>query len=129
MSLTIIIGLPGSGKSNYARLQKDLVLHDDFIFNYYNGSLLKDLKTKTNVCVVDPRLCIKQTFDKYITEWCKLVKMSDIYLILYENNPIQCMENSPHRKKDILWLSENYEIEKYKTYNYEIKKVFSLQHK
>ena len=123
----IIIGLPCSGKSHLCdNFEKEgYKIYDDFISHFYNGNLIKDLENKINICVADPRLCDFKIFEKFIC-YFKSPK-----LILYENNPEQCLQNLKNRErkigisKSIHILSNVYNLDNYKKYNYLIIPVFN----
>lgn len=91
MSLIIIVGLCGSGKSYYSKQFNNYKIYDDFISTFYNGNLLYDLEYKNKVCVIDPRLCKKDVFEKYIAIFQKYT--DNISLILFENNLNSCAQN------------------------------------
>jgi len=122
----IIIGLPCSGKSHLCDKYKKegYKIYDDFISHFYNGNLIQDLNNKIKVCVADPRLCNFETFTKFI----KYFESSKI--ILYENNPKQCLQNLKNRErkigitKSIHILSNVYNTDNYKEYDYLIIPVF-----
>lgn len=125
MSLIIIIGLCGSGKSYYAR-SLDCKIYDDFISSFYNGNLLYDLKYGNNVCAIDPRLCKKDTFDKYITIFQKYT--NNISLVLFENDSETCNKNVIERndgRQGIIetnnYLTLQYNLDNYKNFVYSIK--------
>lgn len=135
--LIIIIGLPGSGKTSYIKnnkIFKDFIIHDDFISNFFNGELMRDLKTNNNICVSDPRLCNIQMFNKYIEIFQEVIKdKSQIKLLLFENDKNKCLFNAKLRNqknkkvdKTIELLSEIYNLENYKIldYSYEILSVY-----
>ncbi len=120
MKLIIIIGIPLSGKTEYSKTIKDCIVYDDFITTFYNGNVIKSLINKDNVCVIDPRLCIPRIFDQYIKRFELYVDRDDIELIVFENDPIQCIKNIGLRSTNILlWTttiqsySKSYKVEKY----------------
>lgn len=126
--LIIIIGLPGSGKTSYIKKNeffKDFIFHDDFISNFFNGELMRDLKTSDkNICIADPRLCNIQMFNKYIEIFQEVIKdKSQIKLLLFENDKNKCLINAKLRKnkkvdKTIELLSEIYNLDNYKHIDY-----------
>lgn len=122
MSLIMIIGLCGSGKSYYAKQLENYIIYDDFITTFYNGNLLYDLQNGKNVCAIDPRLCRKQLFDKYITIFEKYC--NNISLVLFENDPVTCLDNSNKRNDGRRGIAEtnncltlHYNLDNYKGYN------------
>lgn len=96
--LIIIIGLPASGKTTYYEtyLKNDYKFHDDFISNIYDGSLIKDLKDRTNICITDPRLCNYTRFKNFMDEIYMYLK-SNIRLILFKNDLELSLSNSIKR--------------------------------
>jgi hypothetical protein len=126
--IIIIIGLPASGKTTYfknnKKLFKDYIFHDDFISNFFNGELINDINSGNNVCICDPRLCNIQIFNKYIN----IIKDNKIKLLLFENNKEKCLINAKSRNKKVYktieLLSEIYDINNYKNYDYDIIQVY-----
>lgn len=125
--LIIIIGLPCSGKTTYAvNMYADYIYYDDFITRFVDYKLMNDIINGKKVCISDPRLCIKSTFDKYMEIFQSYVNKSDIKLILYENNPNQCLINDVFRHQTsirtknvniaIIEFSKKYDPEIYKIY-------------
>ena len=125
MSLIILIGLPGSGKTTYCKelAYKNYMIHDDFITKFFDGSAiasLEKIKLGVNVCLSDPRLCLPDIFNRYIATILKYVDRTLIQLVLYENNPEQCIENIEgrgHRHK-IIDTIQKYSAY-YDLYNYQ----------
>lgn len=87
----IVIGLPLSGKTTWAQnYLSNHVIYDDFITYYYNGNV----KSKSPICIIDPRLCIPDIFLKYITTMVEYYGPDNIQLIMFENNPTLCLANT-----------------------------------
>lgn len=128
MSVLIVIGLPGSGKSHYSVDLKDYIVYDDCLFSFYDGKALTDIKKGRNVCLNDPRLCDFLSFERLI-EKIK-VFTGDISLVLFTNNPEQCLKNTHNRdnkrgiSKSILQYSKIYNLENYKQYKHVILPVY-----
>lgn len=107
----LIIGLPGSGKTTYAKtlLDSDSVLIDDpKIFS----EIVSSLGAK-KIVIVDPHLCtsLNREVAKDMLEKLDLV-VEEIY---FENNPKQCLINAEKRgtknvKADIEYFSKRYFI-------------------
>jgi predicted kinase len=146
MKILIIIGLPGSGKTNLVNNITnnitdnitdnitnnitDYIIFDDFISLFYTGEIIKSIKSGKNICLIDPRLCMYEIFKKYIEIIQKYD--TDIFLILFENNPSQCLKNVNKRcdsKKDIdrtiIKYSQCYLLDNYNNYNSIILPVWS----
>lgn len=127
----IIIGLPGSGKSMYSKtLSYEYEIYDDFIFNFFDGKVINSLKTNNKICLIDPRLCIINVFNKYIKKILKYVSKNDIKLILYENNINSCINNIKIRgnynivKDNLENFSNLYNINYYISYKHIIFTVY-----
>lgn len=93
MSLTILIGLPGSGKSYTIAQQRFDQVYDDFISDFYNGHVIDALQKGRKISVADPRLCDFTIFSRYLNIFEQFIDPSHIRLILFENNPQQCLIN------------------------------------
>src|SRR5205085_12093856 len=94
----IIIGLPGCGKTTYSQHLNDYIIFDDFINKFYDGFAIKAIQLGKSICLIDPRLCINNIFCKYIREIEKYIERENIKLVLFENNPDQCLRNIKSRK-------------------------------
>ncbi len=125
--IVIIIGLCGSGKSTLStKYQKDYIICDDFISKFYNGQTMARIIEGKRVCLIDPRLSIFTIFEKYIKIIEKHVCRNNIQLILFENDPQQCLINITHRPKlpkieeTIIKYSEKYLLTNYYQWQYKI---------
>lgn len=127
--LIVIIGLCGSGKSSLCYKYNTHVIFDDFITHFYNGKLIDTIKEGNKVCIADPRLCIYKTFTRYI----KQIELytTNIELILFENNPTQCLINIGNRndgrkgiENTIMKYSELYNLANYWDYKHKIISVW-----
>jgi hypothetical protein len=119
----IIIGLPGSGKTEYAiRNFPHHILFDDFVADYYTGDVSAALIDDKPVCLTDPRLCIPHIFDEYIDTIENYVDRADIQLVLFENNPIACKLNKIRVEIDI--FSKMYDLTHYKRWAHTILSVY-----
>ncbi len=117
VSITFIIGLPGSGKTSYASLNMKndkSTIFDDFITLFATGEItriLKDKSTKiSNVVLIDPRLCKVTEFIKFYSYVKQFVTIESIYVIFFENDPQKCVFNKPNLKTTIMDFSEKYMI-------------------
>jgi hypothetical protein len=98
--LLIVIGLPGSGKSTYCSYFKDRLIIDDFLNTMFNGDLIKYLKEGKKIIINDPRLCIKKTFLRTMTQLERLLDRKDICLFLMLVGIDQCRLNIMRRHED-----------------------------
>ena len=94
--MIIIIGLPGSGKSNLIK-KMNIKYYDDFISNFFNGELINDLNDNIEICITDPRLCNKEIFIRYMNIIEEVIDKSQISLILYKNDKERCLNNIKNR--------------------------------
>lgn len=113
---TLIIGLPGSGKTTLAKsllarslLERDSVLIDD---PKHFSEIANAVRAK-HLIVVDPHLCIALN---YLTAELMLTNLGfSIERIYFENNPKQCLINAQKRgtkkvEEDIKYFSKRYFI-------------------
>lgn len=116
--LVVIIGLPGSGKTYMANIRyNDYVLFDDFIFEFYNGKVIEELKKGKNVCLTDPRLCNPIIFNRIMDQITQYIPKDLIQLILFENRPDKCKINKPNRSNTIDAMSVKYSLQNYDGWN------------
>lgn len=130
--LIIIIGLPGSGKTTLAKEYNSYLIFDDFITKFYNGKMIDAIEKNFNVCITDPRMCIPEIFDKYMTKFLSILNKDQILLILFENNSQQCLINLSNRsdnrfgiERTIQVYSTKYCLKYYNKYQSQIMAVHS----
>ena len=133
MSVVIIIGLPGSGKTELCKkfASDGWVVFDDFISRFYDGKAISAMEKSANICLADPRLCLNNIFEQYMTIIKKYVDASNIRLILFDNDAYHCIINANQRvdhKRNIvdtiIKYSHRYNLYNYMSYNFEIKPVY-----
>lgn len=128
----IVIGLPGSGKSTLAKKLEGYIIFDDFITTFFNGAVISELKTQNKICLIDPRLCIPDIFNRYMDAILNYVQKEDIHLILFENDKDNCLNNIKLRddkrkgiQNQIYKYSEIYSTDFYNGWDFEVLKVWS----
>ena len=115
--LTIVIGLPGSGKTFFSNTL-GIKVFDDFIFNFYSGELLNDIENNIDVCINDPRLCNYTIFQRYMKIFEKRIDKNNIQLYLFENDPDKCKQNANKNVNDFIDnYTKIYNLDNYKSYN------------
>lgn len=133
--LYIIIGLPASGKTTYYHNELNELSHlkfyDDFITTFFDNELIEDLETGIDLCITDPRLCDINRFRDYMKLFNNYVKKEDIKLIIFKNNPENCLLNAGKRnkkrvEKTIEMYSKIYNPELYKDDGYTIVKIIDV---
>ena len=123
-SLIIVIGLPCSGKTTYCKEKlKNYFLHDDFISNFFDCSLMDDIKNKRKVVITDPRLCNLKTFHRYMDTFLEYIEKNEIKIILFKNDLEKSIKNYNKLKKkrnvldSIKYYSHIYNLSNYTNYN------------
>jgi energy-coupling factor transporter ATP-binding protein EcfA2 len=100
--LTVLIGLPGSGKSTFLQHLQTLVdpttskvqIFDDFIQTWYTGQARQAiLQRQSRVIVADPRLCHPTTLATFRDVWDS---QQPVY-VFFDVDPMTCVERLRHR--------------------------------
>ncbi len=117
----LIIGLPGSGKTTYAKSLTNYLICDDFITHAYNGKWLRSIKDDNQVCLIDPRLCSYSIFDRYMKKILTVVDREDIKLIIFDKSIEECYSNVVNRndgrkitKEYLIQLNIKYNLNNYR---------------
>lgn len=132
--LIVIIGLPGSGKSTFAKefAENGYEIYDDFIWEFLNRKLLRAINSGAKVCINDPRLCDFKQFKRYMEDITKYIKLEEIVLILFKNDLSKSIENLNERYEtksktirdkvifSLNQLSKTYDIENYMNIGYDV---------
>ena len=96
MNIILIVGLPGSGKTELAKSivrDKEYFLADDWKYSDI------DNLPKCNIVLTNPNLCDTEYFNKYIRRLVELFTPT-IDIIYFENDYEQCLKNAMQREKD-----------------------------
>ena len=92
MKITLVIGLPASGKTTYAKKLGGFLIDDP-----------KHLDELPDVCehlvIVDPFFCILHILDNAIFKLKEKYGECDITKIYFENDPDQCCNNADSREE------------------------------
>lgn len=127
----LVIGLPGSGKTSYClENYPTYTIFDDFLMEWMTGNIQELINNGENVCLNDPRLCIKSTFKRIINQLYEMIGKDDIHLVVFTNEPYYCAKNVAKRddgravNHTIFGFSALYKLETYQEWQPEIKEVF-----
>jgi energy-coupling factor transporter ATP-binding protein EcfA2 len=132
--LTVIIGLPGSGKTHLLKSMLEMGEIDDYCDDYEFGplkklnpsishadnKLLRNLKKSHRFAIADTRYCDKlerHKLEKALTEEFADLKFNYVY---FENDPEKCTHNSIVRETGAAWHQRN--LIEYYTKIYDIPK-------
>ena len=108
--IIFIVGLPGSGKTTFAKSFGLPILDDPK--QLWEVTSFVDCLKGTGI-IVDPNLCIQYNLTK-AKDWVEGLDVEQIEVIYFENNPQQCLINSRKRvdkpvEQYISYLSRIYE--------------------
>ena len=120
MSLHIVIGLPGAGKSTYAHA-RFVHVYDDCLSNpWYTNEVLARLSAGEEVCIVDPRFVIPSVFERHVARFAYPITVH-----LFKNDPELATARSGNRglprdvtlEKSIREYSARYDPEVYSRFH------------
>jgi len=136
ITLTIIIGLPCSGKTQYMK-NFNSKKYDDVLNNLADNIFIQDLmymntqKMNEHIIVNDPRLCDSLVFDNFIKILLDYIPKENIDLVLFKNNPELCLKNYGNMddKRDVIDFINQYKSiydVNHKSYNDFKKKIIPI---
>lgn len=104
--VTIIVGLPGSGKSYFGRrLSKelDIPFFDDCGTdeNSWSAAVAR-IKSGGNCIVADPKLCSPNAFDSLLSKINELISNYVLHVYYFSNEPEVCIKNLQGRDSRIV---------------------------
>lgn len=101
MLITLIIGLPASGKTSYAYKMITDVLIDD----PRNLDDVKGYDGVESIVITDPYFCVEETLHKAVQTLGVIYLNTEFEFVYFENNPENCLRNAknrPQKKTDNL---------------------------
>ena len=113
-NVTLVIGLPCSGKSFYCKehfIPENI--YDDFFFCYSKREILERILKGENIAINDPRLCIHSNIRDLINFLLKILSSTQIKCIQFKNNLETCLSNCrilhmDNKIDDIISLHKEY---------------------
>lgn len=141
LDLTIAVGLLGSGKTYYIKefernyKNDNLLIFDDVMTNIFPLTQALNMNNKTRIIVNNPCFCDPLIFKSFVNMLITIKCNHKIDLILFANNPINCIKNIISREKneetakqiinslDKLMKIYNINNEEYNKYNVVTKRV------
>lgn len=116
MKITLITGLPGSGKTFYSKTLSGFIIDD---FSNIEGTV-KDILSqapKGDIIITDPWLIIGENRQSAELKIKEVYPDCKIEWIFFENNPKQCCKNLLDRNDgrkisydSIFWMSKIYDV-------------------
>jgi len=109
MKIIFVVGLPGSGKTSYAKTIGGVLVDDPKGLDDF------PLERVDLLVVSDPMLCVLKTREEGEEVLRERYGDFETEYIFFENDPCQCLSNSQRRKDkpvedSIFWLSSMYQI-------------------
>lgn len=91
--ITLLIGLPGSGKTWYAQnvLEYDVFIDDPKDLSDFP----RDINSSQHIVIADPMLCVG--LDRAVSFLMEVYSEHSIEYIFFENNPEKCQRNVEYR--------------------------------
>ena len=108
--LIIVVGLPGSGKTEFCKRLEGYIVYDDKLPVLQWIDFYSNLEQGYNVCLNDPRLCYYPNFERLIRHINVAYKV-----IVFKNQPQICIRNVQGRLdkqryiNDIIRYSKSYD--------------------
>ena len=104
MKITLLIGLPGSGKTYLGKQLKGLFIDDAsknkglLALTYLSNAVLKNrpikfVTEKTDLIIADPMFCTQETLQKAKAKLGAMFPGYEIECIYFENDPEKCLRN------------------------------------
>jgi hypothetical protein len=98
-NITIIRGLPGSGKSykikEHEHITGKTIVLDDYSVHHKNLDRLKyHLSKDEDISIADPWFCLPEKLDKLLDI---IPEHYSVSILEFENNPEQCIKNAEKR--------------------------------
>jgi hypothetical protein len=110
----LVVGLPGSGRRcTFHQMDIDW----NFLNDYWDGDILYRIDQGEEVCLIDSKLCVASIFDKLVEQLLRNVPRDRLQVVVFDNDPVACIQNSPHRREEILMYSALYCTDYYGPYD------------
>lgn len=97
MKITVIVGLPGSGKTTYGNSLGGLFVDDTSIIGLKLVALAIQNKNP-HIVLSDVQLCRSSTRNQAKEWFAECAQGYEIEWVYFENDPVQCLANVASRK-------------------------------